>query len=608
MTKTSTIAIFLAALPLPLAAGSRKPANAPPRVLAETNATDGLFMGMSHLFTIPDYWDYGNFRPRQCAELPGKLFRARAGGAGCPEAFLESGNHRFHPGLGEYLLAQGTLHAAWRVKAPGQPVPGGRFSHVRPSSGPWQIWLEKADMGAPVWHIECQRSGRPVHHTVRCEPLPDGWYELRLALSPRALALEVNRKPAGRYSHDAYGGRFRMRFGSAQPAAGGPQVVSEYRYVFFDRFPYPYSMAESMPEGPEDAHPHDRIVRNLPGEATPQSPRHSEGDAIELKDGSVLLIWSDYFRGVAHDSSPARLSARTTRDGGRTWSRPWVVVDYDPHSPGGNVMSVSLARAASGDLLMACFEQTRGMPAKGMVLRRSRDEGKSWSGPVPITPLNGNVHTANNDCFRRLRDDRMVLACREMLAGIRTPYALYSDDDGHTWKAGRHVPPPDLTPYQVKAQNINEPSLAQCPDGRLLMVMRSVAGGHFFSYSADRGESWTKPFLSPLRGMVAPPYLTAMPGSGDLLAIWTRGMSSRTPLLSAVSKDCGKTWSPVKLLEQSEHFGYGYTSVDFAAGRALITTMRYPLFSSLERFQVEPLHHELLFLSVPVEWFYRMPR
>ncbi len=585
----------------------QKLVNAPSRILTAENAGKGLFLGMHHLFTIPGYWDYGNFHPQKCAELPGKLFRAKAQGEECREVYVESGNDKFYPGLGTYTLNTGRLFAAWRVKAPLESHPGGRVSYVHPAMGPWEIWLEKAGDGVPVWHVRTLYSGSHIEKTISRPPLPDGWYEVRLTLQPESLEFELNHEPAGHFPHDGYPENFRMHFGSLQPDPGGPAVVSEFRYVFFDRFRYPDSARDAAPEGPEDIRPEDKLLYGVACKATPESPRHSEGDMIRLKDGRLLLVWSDYFKGLGWDGSPARLSAKTSSDGARTWSKPRVVVDYDPKSPGGNVMSVSLIRAKGGDLLMAYVDRTPDMKAKGLVLRRSTDEGLTWSARTVITPDTGNVHIANNAGLRMLRNGRIVLACREYIRNIRWPYALYSDDDGHTWKAGQHVPAPDLTPSQIKAQNVNEPNIAELADGRLIMMMRSMAGGHFFSYSSDSGETWTKPYLSPLRGTVAPPYIGSIPATGDLLAVWTEGLTGRTPLNSAVSKDGGKTWSPVKLLDQSEHYGYGYTSVVFVNGRAYITTMRYPLFASLERFQVQPGYIDLLLISLPVEWFYRMP-
>ena len=84
-------------------------------------------------------------------------------------------------------------------------------------------------------------------------------------------------------------------------------------------------------------------------------------------------------------------------------------------------------------------------------------------------------------------------------------------------------------------------------------------------------------------------------------------LPGRTSLNSAVSRDGGKTWSPVKYLDRSEYHGYGYSSVDYVGDRVVITTMRYPQFSSIERFVVQPGYSDLLFLSLPVEWFYRFP-
>jgi len=181
------------------------------------------------------------------------------------------------------------------------------------------------------------------------------------------MEFEINSTAPIRFEHDAYPGSPRLQFGSVQPDSSGPAVVSEFRYVFFDRFPYPYSSADTMPEGPEDIGHGDEMIRLRVAEATPESPRHSEGDVIALKDGSLLLIWSDYFQGKGWDRSPARLSGKVSRDGGRNWSPARTIVDYDPDSPGGNLMSVSLLRASDGDILLAYHDRTREMKAKGMV-------------------------------------------------------------------------------------------------------------------------------------------------------------------------------------------------------------------------------------------------
>ncbi len=588
----------------PQAAGMRPP----PRTLSAENAEQGLFQGMAHLFTIPNYFDYGNFEPQECTELPGKLFRAKARAGECPTAFLISGQDHWYAGeVNQYRFEEKFLYAAWRVKRPTELVPGGKYSYVYPAGGPWQVWMERGTSGEPVWKVEVSGGGGTGTQTLAAPPSDDGWDEVRLTLQPDGLEIELNRKETARYSHGPYPETFRMHVGAAQTDPTGAEVVSEYRHFFFNRFPFPHSQKDVGPDGPEDVRPEDEMIRNFAIEATAQSPRHTEGDIIEMKDGSLLLVWSDYFDGEGWDRSPARLSAKVSNDGGKTWGEKWTAVEYDPESPSGNVMSVSLIRTNGGDILMAYHGELPSMNEEGTVLRRSSDEGRTWSEAKPISPDNGNAHAANNACFRRLKSGRLVLSSREYIDGIRWPYALYSDDDGETWIAGRKVPAPELTPKQVQGQNVNEPTIGQLSDGRLLMMMRSIAGGNFFAYSEDEGETWAKPYLSPLRGVVAPGYVGTIPSTGDVLAIWCRGLTGRTPLNSAVSRDGGKTWSPVKLLDRSEYHGYGYTSVDHVGDRVVITTMRYPLFSSIERFQVQPGYTDLLFLSLPVEWFYRMP-
>ena len=95
--------------------------------------------------------------------------------------------------------------------------------------------------------------------------------------------------------------------------------------------------------------------------------------------------------------------------------------------------------------------------------------------------------------FCRTRSGRILLCAREYqkvdkadFGGVvRWPYAIYSDDDGRNWKAGARVPDPGLSERLTLLQNVNEPSIAELADGRLLMTMRSFAGGQFFSHSED---------------------------------------------------------------------------------------------------------------------------
>ncbi|MEW6749868.1 MAG: sialidase family protein [Candidatus Latescibacterota bacterium] len=571
-------------------------------VLDAQTAGRGLFPGYACTFTIRDYWDYGCFAPRQGCCLPGHLFVARAAEA-APEVYLRPAIH------GQPILYDGAtwpIHVAWRARFPRQSVPGARCAHVRPHPGPWEVWYGPQGSGEPGWHVAVLDGGRRREEVVPAGPPgPEGFHEVQVTARERAVVLQLAGQADRCFAHDPYPGPYHLRLGSTLAEETAGEAVTEFREVFANAFPYPFAGVE-VPDGPEDVRGEDKAFWSWVCPATPERPRHSEGDLVARRDGSLLLVWSEYCEGVGHDGSPARLSGMVSHDGGRTWGEQHTVAAAEPGCVG-NVMSASLLHNGAGSLLLAYLARLSGMPAKGVVLRVSTDDGRTWSPSRLISPPSGNAHLANNASLRRLSSGRLLLACREYVDGIRHPYALLSDDDGATWRPGAHVPDPDLTAPQRRGQNINEPSIAELADGRLLVTCRSVAGGQFFAYSADGGQTWGRPFLSPLRGACSPAALARIPGTDDLLVVFTYGYAGRTPLVSAVSGDGGVTWRHLKRVEQSEYHGYCYTSITFVGERVLLTCMHYPLFTRLQRFTVEPGYTDLRLLSLPQSWFYRDP-
>src|SRR5262249_57560437 len=71
--------------------------------------------------------------------------------------------------------------------------------------------------------------------------------------------------------------------------------------------------------------------------------RYSEGAAIELKDGRLLLVYQEFKKGTGDsDFFPGRLVGQTSKDGGRTWGDFRIVVENEPGDI--NVMSPNLVR------------------------------------------------------------------------------------------------------------------------------------------------------------------------------------------------------------------------------------------------------------------------
>jgi len=95
------------------------------------------------------------------------------------------------------------------------------------------------------------------------------------------------------------------------------------------------------------ASPSDSVFTLMVCPTGDQRPRNSEGDVVKLKNGRLLLADSEFVGADGSDFGAARLGAKTSRDGGHSWSPPYVLV---PNEGKMNVTSRSLLRPHSGKL------------------------------------------------------------------------------------------------------------------------------------------------------------------------------------------------------------------------------------------------------------------
>ena len=117
-----------------------------------------------------------------------------------------------------------------------------------------------------------------------------------------------------------------------------------------------------------------QIVVDLP--PRPGNPRNSEGAFVDLSDGRILFVYSHFFGDSGSDHAKARLAARTSPDGGATWSADTFIATPQ-EAAAMNVMSVSLVRLAQGDL--GIFYLLRfSWHGMRMWMRRSADDGVTW--------------------------------------------------------------------------------------------------------------------------------------------------------------------------------------------------------------------------------------
>lgn len=210
--------------------------------------------------------------------------------------------------------------------------------------------------------------------------------------------------------------------------------------------------------------------------------------------------------------------------------------------------------------VLTAFRSSRGpgFPAEKTVVIGLRAKQ-----PRPLLPLRSrkrwiagisNVECLNGTCYH---------------AGV-----CYSDDDGETWTYTDVPEVPDVErqfacdkrPHWFN--NGCEPTIAELPDGTLLMALRTSGPYVAFSHSFDGGTTWEVPrpvpgfwqantmpelhmlkdgrllfiwnntAMLPTRDPAELPELTP----NDLTGEWETAFTNRDALHAAISEDNGKTW------------------------------------------------------------------
>jgi hypothetical protein len=328
------------------------------------------------------------------------------------------------------------------------------------------------------------------------------------------------------------------------------------------------------------------IVQDIPPKRG--NPRNSEGAFIDLPDGRILFVYSRFSGDSAADNAPASLAAIESSDGGLTWRDERIILTAE-QDQAENIMSVSFQRMQNGDLGLFYFIR-HGFEDGKAHLRRSSDHGQSWSEPVSCVPARG-YYVTNNDRIVRLRDGRLIVPAGyhrtidsrkrgfETWDGRSTAVFFYSDDDGLTWRESNLC----TLNARTTRSGLQEPGLIELANGCLYGWARTDVGVQYEMFSHDRGATWTAPQPSGFTSPCSPLSMKRDPGTGSLIAIWnpvpnyiTRPSQAkiwsggRTPLVCAISRDEGTTWSEPIQLEDDPACGYCYTAMHFVGDNLLL--------------------------------------
>jgi len=311
--------------------------------------------------------------------------------------------------------------------------------------------------------------------------------------------------------------------------------------------------------------PEDVLVLN-PG---PDNPRNSEGDFITLNDGRILYIYTHYTGTSSDDHANAFLAGRYSSDKGKTWTQKDAKIVEQEGTM--NVMSVSLLRLQNGDIALFYLRKNSTTDCQPMI-RISKDEAMTWSEPVRCMTDKEGYFVLNNNRVIQLKNGRLLFAValhqspgEEKANSVGRLWSYFSDDNGATWKPGEEV----ANPENIVTQ---EPGLIELKNGDIMMFVRTMSGVQYFSYSKDKGETWSAVEPGNLKSPCSPASMSRIPSTGDLLVVWNdnRVNQNRTPLNIAISKDEGKTWINNRMLENDPKGSYCYTAIHFTGDDVLI--------------------------------------
>lgn len=298
---------------------------------------------------------------------------------------------------------------------------------------------------------------------------------------------------------------------------------------------------------------------------SPTRPRSLPECFFWRSDGELVMGFDDHFGGV-DDEAPAQMCYMTSTDKGLTWTERGLLLPMD-----GKISNLgpSLLRLQTGKLALTYMRNNYYDDLKNYI--RFGDESfTNWSEPVCITPEDG-YHCSTGTRLIQLKSGRLLYPVayidREYheakdRVGEYIAYVSRSDDDGVTWK--RNAVGVRCLPHEPKHRGSMEPCLVELNDGRVLMLMRTQLGFLYQSFSTDGGETWTPGLPSALESPESCPFITRIPTTGDLLAVWNHArfdpthpmFGLRRPLSVAISRDDGASWSRSIALETDPQYTY----------------------------------------------------
>lgn len=302
---------------------------------------------------------------------------------------------------------------------------------------------------------------------------------------------------------------------------------------------------------------------------------------LVTKAGTVLAFAEG--RAAEADQARNKIILKRSGDGGRTWGKLAIIAE-DGDRALNNPCAV-LERQSGRILVMyqsypAGVGERSGRITPGfegeLIVRTwlisSDDDGITWSKPGDLTRQTKRERTVTTVASGpgigiQLRHGRhagrLLIPFNEGPFGLWNIYAVYSDDQGKTWRMGEVAPGGLIdTPNGGQTSTVNEAQLVELEDGRVRFNVRRWSGKAVRKtcVSGDGGVTWSKVEDAPeLRdpSCMGSIFRYSDPADGARSRILYSGPQSTRRDTGTVflSYDEGKTW-PVRRVLYEGSFAY----------------------------------------------------
>ncbi len=210
----------------------------------------------------------------------------------------------------------------------------------------------------------------------------------------------------------------------------------------------------------------------------------------------------------------------------------------------------------------------------------STDGGRTFSEPEELVKgdRSGGRGPVKNKCLR-LKSGRILAPASTEHTGWIC-FTDISDDDGKTWKKSKRVKT-EYCPSIINSGNgfstnkipMIQPSLWETEPGTVHMFTRTAAGKIYRSDSTDSGETWCKAYPTDMPNNNSGLDLVKTP-DGNLYLVSnpvSENKGKRSPLTLSVSRDGGKSFELVTVLEDEPGKEFSYPAIEYYNGALHIT-------------------------------------